>query len=57
LRPAPAQIHDRVRDAAGHVDEGEIAELAVRAVEARRELGRQLEDQAGLSEAIWRNRG
>ena len=41
-----AQIHDRVRDAAGDVDEGQIAELAIGAIETRRELGGQLENQS-----------
>src|SRR6185436_8360784 len=40
-----AQIHDRVRDAARDVDECEIAELAVRAIEARRKLRRELEHE------------
>ena len=40
-----AQVHDRVSDAAGDVDEGEIAQLAVRAVEAARELRCKLEQQ------------
>jgi hypothetical protein len=41
-----AQVHDRVRDAAGDIDEGEVAELAVGAIEAGGELRGQLEDQA-----------
>src|SRR6185503_17130387 len=39
----PAEIHDRVRNATRDVYEREIAELAVRAVESRRELRRELE--------------
>ena len=41
-----AQVHDRVRDAAGDVDEREVAELAIGAIQARGELRRQLEHQA-----------
>jgi hypothetical protein len=41
-----AQVHDGVRDAAGDIDEGEVAELAVGAVQARGELRGQFEDQA-----------
>ena len=33
-----AEVHDRVRHAAGDVDEGEVAQLAIGTVEARREL-------------------
>jgi hypothetical protein len=36
-----------VRDAAGDVDEGEVTELAIGAIEAGRELGGQLEYQSG----------
>ncbi len=35
-----------MRDPARHVDEGEVAELAIGPVEARRELGREFEHQA-----------
>ena len=42
-----AQVHDRVRDAARDVDEGQIAELAVGAIETGRELSGQLENQPG----------
>ncbi len=42
-----AQIHDGVRHAAGDIDERQIAELAVGAIEPRRELGGQFEDQSG----------
>src|SRR5690606_31866155 len=42
-----AQVHDRVRDAPRDVDESEIPELAVRAIEPRRELRRDLEDEPG----------
>ena len=52
-----AQVHDRVRDAAGDVDEGQIAELSVGAIETGRELSGQLENQPGLSAAICRKRG
>ena len=52
-----AQIHDGVGDAARDVDEREVAELAVGAIEARGELRGQLEDRPGLSAAICRKRG
>src|SRR5207248_641560 len=42
-----AQVHDRVGYAPGDVDEGEIAQLAVGAVEARRELRGELEHEPG----------
>ena len=42
-----AEIHDGVGDAPGDVDEGKVAELPVRAVEPGRELGRELEHEAG----------
>jgi ribulose-phosphate 3-epimerase len=40
-----AQVHDRVGDPAGDVDESKVAELAVGAVKAAGELGRELEQQ------------
>ena len=40
-----AQVHDRVRDAPGDIDEGEVAELAVGAIQACGELRGQLEHQ------------
>jgi len=52
-----AQVHDGVSYAAGDVDEGEIAQLAVGAVEARGQLRGEFEHQPGLSAAICRKRG
>ena len=57
-----AQIHDRVRDAAGDVDEGEVAKLAIRSIQARGELRREFEHQSRtlareLSEARIRHFG
>jgi hypothetical protein len=40
--------HDRVGHASGHVDEREILELAVRAVETARELRRGSNSSVGL---------
>ncbi len=42
-----AEVHDRVGDATGDIDEREIAELAVRAVEARGQLRCKLEHESG----------
>ena len=41
------QVHDGVRHTAGDVDEREIPELAVGAIESRRELRGELEHEAG----------
>src|SRR5256886_3565803 len=42
-----AQIHDGVSHAAGHIDEREIAQLALGAVEARGQLCGELKHQPG----------
>jgi len=52
-----AQIHDRVGYAPGDVDKGEVAELAVGAVEAGGQLRGELEYEARASAAICRKRG
>jgi len=40
------QVHDRVRHAPGDVDEREVAQLAIGAIEPRGELRGELEDQS-----------
>ena len=47
-----AQIHDGVRHAAGDIDEGQIAELAIGAVKAGGELGGQLPDPMGCPAGV-----
>src|SRR5665213_1327318 len=41
-----AQIHDRVRDAAGDVNERQVAEFAIGAIKTRGKLGRKFKDEA-----------